>query len=147
MHTDSSLGLSGSQQVDAVIATLVPESRRMQILPTYLGREFVRGEMLVYSHLSAMCPEYLGGVWDFFELSNGSFYMAPAYRQPFDLHVDGNGFAGRVSADAAGLIACLFAFNQLTWTAHDDRYIDLYYRLREFALGHAEAATILRAID
>lgn len=94
-----------------------------------------------------MCPDYRGGYWEFFTLSNGGFYMAPAAERAFVLTCEGNGVRGEVSADAAGIVATLMTLNCLAWTTQDPYFTDSFYWLRDFALEHAEAGAILRAID
>ena len=71
------------------------------------------GEPLVYAWLDRLSADYNGGQWDFFELSNGGFYMAPVMPGPLRIDVHGNYYSGTVSADAAGVIATLFALGQL----------------------------------
>jgi len=63
------------------------------------------------------------------------------------LQVQGNGYAGRMSAEAAGITACLFAFSHLSFRIPDEVISGHYYQLRDFALEHAEASAILAAID
>jgi len=66
-----------------------------------------------------------------------------------------NGFDGEVSAEAAGIIATLYALNALIWELyirnphHTGRELlqQKYDDLRNFAGQHAEAAEIYRAID
>lgn len=76
---------------------------------------------------------------------------APEHDGRLRIEVDGNGFAGELSADAAGIVATLFALNQLcaelAGTADADALIDRYHHLAAFASEHAEAAAIYRAID
>jgi hypothetical protein len=52
-----------------------------------------------------------------------------------------------MTADAAGITACLFAFSHLSFQTRDDVIARHYYQLLDFALEHAEAAGILAAID
>jgi hypothetical protein len=47
-------------------------------------------------------------------LSDGGFYMAPDLADRLE-EVDGNGFRGELSADAAGIVATPFALGQLGW--------------------------------
>ena len=53
-----------------------------------------------------------------------------------EIEVDGNGFRGELSADAAGIVANLFALGQLAAEAADtdagDALIDRYHFLRGF---------------
>jgi len=60
---------------------------------------------------------------------------------------EGNGFKGEVSADAAGIIACLMAFSHLSFQTGDDRIIEAFHNLREFVSTHREARLIFLAID
>lgn len=128
-------------------AKQVPVLRRMQILPKYFGRFMITAEATVYCSLQSLSPDYTGGYWDFFELGNGGFYMAPATDRRIRLQCEGNGFDGEMSTDAAGIVACLFAFNTLVWRTRDTRFERLYYALREFASDHPEACSISAAIE
>jgi Antirestriction protein len=93
-----------------------------------------------------LAKDYSGGYWHFYELSNGGFYMAPEC-EPLILLVAGNGYAGRMSAEAAGITACLFAFSHLSFRIPDEVIGCHYHQLRDFALEHPEASAILAAID
>jgi hypothetical protein len=104
-------------------------------------------ESAIYDFMAVHARTYRGGVWKFFELSNGGFYMAPVGEGTFDVHIEGNGFEGVMSADAAGLTACLFAFSHLSFRIQSDSLVNHFYQLRDFALEHAEASAILAAID
>ena len=85
-------------------------------------------------------------MWRFFELSNGGFYMTPP-EEAYDLVVDSNGFQGRMSADAAGITVCLFAFSHLSFLYTIDVFSRHFHQLREFAQDHPEAGLIFAAID
>jgi hypothetical protein len=134
-----------------VAAAPLPEWKRLAFLPRFFGRYFVRGENLVYAWLSRLASEYRGGLWQFYELSNGGFYLAPLLERPLTVRVDGNGYDGVMSADAAGVVACLFALGQLAHeldgTSAGAALSEHYHRLREYALDHLEAPAILHAID
>jgi hypothetical protein len=131
----------------SIIASKVPNRQRLSFLPRYLGSHMLMGEALVYAALESMSDDYNGGYWEFYDLSNGGFYMAPAIDKKLRLTCSGNYFDGEVSADAAGIIATLMALNQLSWQTRGDHYIRLFYLLRDFATEHPESALILRAID
>jgi hypothetical protein len=127
--------------------TRVPDSKRMNTLPHYLGRQLMIGEALVYQSLQSVCYAYSGGFWDFLELSNGGFYMTPRLEGPLRIQCEGNGFDGEMSCDAAGIVACLMALNALAWQTREMHFGELFYHLRDFAAQHAEAASIFAAID
>jgi len=130
-----------------VTATRVPETKRIYTLPRHFGRQLLMGEALVYQSLQSVCEAYSGGFWDFFELSNGGFYMAPRAEGPLRIQCEGNGFDGGMSCDAAGIVACMMAFNALAWQTREARFGELFYQLSAFAAQHAEAALIFAAID
>lgn len=147
---------------DGLAANLVPDSARLSFLPRHFGpRRYLKGENAVYNWMGALCPDYRGGYWEFLELSNGSFYMRPVDCPPracppgttsaslphrMLVRVESNSFEGDVSADAAGIIATLFALNHLVCGGAEE-LTDKYYALREFALRHPENTSILGAID
>ena len=95
-----------SQKIEA---REVGNDERMQMLPKHFGRDMLTVEYAVYAFMRKLASEYTGGYWTFFELSNGGFYMAPEGESTFQICVEGNGFEGAMSADAAGITACLFA--------------------------------------
>lgn len=128
-------------------AHLVAENQRLQMLPKHFGRHMLSVEHAVYSFMRELAKAYSGGYWTYFELSNGGFYMAPQLEASFDITVDGNGFSGTLSADAAGITACLFAFSHLSFRISDQRLSDHFHALRDFALGHAESRLIFAAIN
>ena len=135
-----------------VAATLVAEGDRLSFLPAFFGpRLTMRGESLVFGWLDALSENYNSGFWRFYTLTNGGFYMAPATDKRMRLSVDGNGFNGEMSADAAGIVATLFAVGQLAAEVHGtdagDTLADHYHALRDFAKTHPEAGLIFRAID
>ena len=125
----------------------IPSDERLQILPRHFGRHMLTVEHAVYAFMRKLDNQYTGGYWNYFELSNGGFYMAPAYDTPVNVGVDTNGFEGQMSADAAGITACLFALSHLSFQIAHESIAEHYHQLRDFALDHAEASTILSAID
>jgi len=134
-----------------IAVSVVPEDQRLDFLPEFFGPSLMLyGEALVYKWMGRLSPRhYGGGLWQFYTLTNGGYYMAPTQPERLRLSVAGNGFDAFVSADAAGVIATLFALGQLAATengAHE-RFCDLYHALRDYAGGHPEAAFIDRAID
>ena len=126
------------------------EEQRLEILPAFFDADFLQVEMALYSHLQKMCREdYNGAYWHMYMLSNGAMYMAPAIEnRKLRLTVDTNGYSGEVSGDAAGLITCLFVFNALCWKyPQREDFVDLFYKLCDFAFDHPEAEEIIAAVD
>lgn len=138
--------VSSSSSTNAIQAKVVPGDERMRFLPRVFGRRFMQGEAAVFNWMRRLCRQYDGGYWDFIDLSNGGFYLRLVSEKPVALFVDGNGFEGELSADAASIVVCMFAINALMFNgAHELE--DAYYALREYALQHPERRLILDAID
>ncbi len=135
---------STSQKIEA---REVANDERLQTLPRHFGRHMLTVEYAVYAFMRKLANPYSGGYWAFFELSNGGFYMVPECDTELSICVDGNGFDGTMSADAAGITVCLFALSHLSFQIADDSIAQHFHLLRDFALKHAEASAILAAID
>lgn len=125
---------------------LVLQRNRLNFLPKHVKKHFIQFENIIYYLAHSMCHQYTGGYWDFYELSNEGFFLAPESTQQFEIYVDGNGFNGIVSSEALGVILTLFSINGITREG-DDYLIDKYYSLRDYALQHKERDLILLAID
>ena len=127
--------------------TLVLGHKRAAILPRYAGDHYLSLEATIYGVMGSLCPLYNGGYWQMFELNNGTFFMVPEGFDEIDVTVEGNYFSRTLSAEAAGIVACLMAFNRMAWRTRDERFNDLFYCLRDFAGEHKEAGAIFAAID
>ena len=139
---------SSMQAPHCITAQLVEESARMDFLPTVFGpRLMMLGEGQVYAWMRKLSDDYKGGFWNFYNLSNGGFYMAPAGLKTLHVVCEGNFFAGDLSADAAGIVATLFALCYISNSTSDDSIIERYHLLIEYAGQHEEASKIFRAID
>lgn len=106
-------------------------------------------EPLVYALTESMSPEYRGGYWEFYRLSNGGFYMAPATEKYYPVACQ-NGYEGILSADALGITVCLYAYSHLSFSdnpALAETCAEQYHLLREYMLEQNEAEGILGAID
>ncbi|RZF25845.1 antirestriction protein [Paraburkholderia sp. UYCP14C] len=130
-----------------ISSNVVVDELRLNFLPHYLGARYLQGEALVYDWAGRLSSAYNGGSWDFFQLSNGGFYMAPSNCGRVHVRWHMNGYSDMMGADAFGIVVTLFALCHLAEKGSDDRIIDHYHSLRAFATQHAEAANILRAID
>lgn len=138
--------VTSATPTNAIQAKVVPGDERLQFLPRVFGRRFMQGESAVFNWMRRLCPGYNGGFWEFIDLSNGGFYLRLVTEKPLTIHVEGNGFSGELSADAASIVVCMFAINELMFDgAH--QLDDAYYALRDYALQHAECRSILHAID
>lgn len=131
-----------------VTSLLVPDAQRIGMLPKHFGRYFLTVENMIYGFARYLVPTYRGGYWQFYELSNGGFYMAPDI-DASRLCVD-NGFDETLSADAIGITVCLFTFSHGSFVranASEDVFVRHYHLLREFASHHVERELISAAID
>lgn len=128
----------------------VIDSQRIQNTADLFGIHFpLNIEPAIYSITSNIAAEYDGGYWEFYSLSNGGFYMAPSSDSQYQTSSE-NGFEGKLSADALGITACLYAYSHLSFssnTAFAEMCANHYHWLRAYILEHKEASAILSAID
>lgn len=129
-----------------VTCTKVDSEQMGDILPTLFPNLFLVFENTVYSFMEKICTEYQGGFWDFYQLSNGGFFMAPLRNKVVSITVPfGNGFSDTLSMEAAGIVATLMAYCQLCEI--DRGMAEHYHKLLDFAGCHSESGKIFAAID
>ncbi|MFZ1348011.1 MAG: antirestriction protein [Tabrizicola sp.] len=130
-------------------ATLVPEERRMAFLPALFSPALMLiGERAVYQFMSWLAPDdYMGGLWHFHERDGRPLFLSPDADKRFRIFCETNGYMGEVSAEAAGIIATLFALSHLSFQHEADQLSEAYMRLYEFAGEHPEGGEIFKAID
>ena len=148
----SPMAIATSSRPKGIRAIKVPEHLRTGFLPRVFGPlRFGEAEATLSQTMRQLCPEYLVGTWHFYDLSNGSFYIAPEDcvsegQQPSTLLLHASrGLVLSVSLDAAGIVATLFTQMAMFWEGEDDM-VHAHDRLRDFALEHPERRAILRAI-
>ena len=124
--------------------------RRTQVTSELFGLNFpMKLEPLIFNLTDHISDNYSGGYWDFQTLSNGGFYMSPCSDDHFNVGCE-NGFEGRLSGDALGIVVCLYAYSHLSFNGQngfDEVCAEHFHLLREFALDHNEAGGIFSAID
>lgn len=131
---------------------IVGESQRMNFLVEHFGKAFLAAEMMLYNHMQQLCSSYNGGLWDFFTLSNGGVFLAPAAEGTY-LISSPNGVSEEVSEEGAGIIATLFMLGELSQRTHGfnnvlcEKVVDYYHHLRSYAQESAEADAIMMIID
>ena len=135
--------------VTSLSSRVVPEAERMSVVDKLFGLSYVlKLEPTVFSMAERLAADYHGAYWQFNALSNNGFYMAPQSDTIFDVCCE-NGFEGKLSANALGLAATLYAYSHLSFGG--DAFADLcgnqYHLAREYMFQHPEAKSILRAID
>lgn len=161
---DTNNSASNGSDSPTITRTLVPELERMDFVDRLFGLSYVlQLEPIVFRFAEQLAENYDYGYWEFFALSNGGFYMAPrngpeAPRASAIYSVrTANGFEGQVTADALGIVACLYSFSNLSFgdssasTGGGGQFAQIcaehYHMLREYMFGHVEVRSILRAID
>ena len=130
---------------EVVRKTKIADECMGNFLPSLFGMKCIKVEILVFSFMDYLSPDYKGGSWAFCRLSNGGFFMFPNRAEPFCIKVNGNGFSGELSAEAAGIVACLFAL--CAFAEESEQGAEHYHLLRDFAIDHPEAGLIFQAID
>ncbi len=139
--------MSFENDSNPIEANEVRESQRLAAIVRHFGKYSLEFETLLYQMMEGLSPDYQGGYWAFYELSNGGFYMVPTGRPSYQIEVAGNGFDGRLSAEAAGLVAAVFALNYLISETDSEAVLGKYEQLLDFAGQHQEAGLIFSAID
>ena len=132
-----------------VTRELVPEDQRLEVAKRLFGMAFpLQLEPVVYGITDRMAQEYSGGYWDFYTLSNGGFYLSPSEDRIFHVKCQ-NMYEGDLSADALGIVACEYAFINLSFSLSDiaREYARHYHLLREYSMEHPEVREILGATD
>jgi hypothetical protein len=130
-----------------ITAHLIAEDARLDALPRHFGLHMLRLEDTVFDFMRQFVTQYVGGYWDMLQLSNGGFYMRTG-SDPANFRVPSNGFEDVMSADAAGISVCLFAYSHLSFQfPAAPCFSRHFYYLRAYALEHPEASLIFAAID
>lgn len=130
-----------------ITRTLIAEKDRYKFLPCHCGKwHYMMFETAVYAAARRLCPDYTGGYWDFYDLSNGGWYMSLDSEKPCRVVWELNGFEGTMTPDAFGITSCLYAYNAM-FGSRDELFVPAYHALRDYALEHAESELILAAID
>lgn len=133
----------------SITCQLIAEDQRVNYTAALFGLGFpLKLEPFAYFMADTMCEDYNGGYWEFYALSNSGFYMAPHTDKSFRVSCE-NGFEGDLSADAFGIVCCLYAYSHLSFGDGDfaQTCAEHYHLLREFMYEHPEVDAILRAID
>ena len=143
--------MSSALAIAPITAKLVPFHLRRGFMCKFFGRRrMLRGENSTYQWMKRLHRPYLSAPWNYYELSNGGFYLAPIM-DPVHLDVADSGYHGTMSSDAAGIVVTLFVLRDLVnyTRRHPDceTLLDRLHLLRAFAHEHAEADAILAATD
>ncbi|AOT46180.1 antirestriction protein [Klebsiella pneumoniae] len=132
-------------------ATPVPDEQRVEFWPQHFGNipQWITLEPQVFAWMDRFCADYSGGIWSFYSLSNGGAFMVPETDNDafWSLFNTMNGNAADMSAEAAGIAVCLVAYSHHACRTECDAMTEHYWRLRDYALNHAECSAIMRIID
>ena len=142
-----------NSSVPALAATLVQDEQRAGFWPQHFGSipQWIILEPTVFAWMDRFCADYSGGIWQFYTLSNGGAFMAPEVNEDTDEHwslfntMNGNG--GELSVEAAGIAVCLMTYSHHACRTENYAMTEHYYRLRDYALSHAECSAIMHIID
>jgi hypothetical protein len=133
---------------EAITAVKVATVReRMACLPALVGRDCVLLEHAIYDILRSLSPDYDGGFWTYYRLSNGGFFMAPEQQGIYRIACQENGFSASVNEEVAGIIACAMAYSHLSFRASGANFARAYETLSGFIFQHREARLIRAALD
>ena len=127
---------------NGVGAVLVPLARRAGFLPGHFGKFFVAAESGVHNTMRCLCPDYPGGAWDFYALSNGGALLVPRGAARYRLRGGGPGEAV-LPAFALGVGVCTLAYEQLSCQFCGGVFVQMAGCLHEFLLQQPEADRLL----
>ncbi|WP_419236292.1 antirestriction protein [Serratia fonticola] len=138
-------------QTNALTATVVSGHQRTRFWLQHFGSipQWLMLEPRIFGWMDRLCTDYHGGQWDFYTLDNGGAFIAPQTDddKPWSLFNTLNGNGAEMGAQAAGITACLMAYNHHACRTENDTMIEHFYRLREYALHHSDSRAIFSLID
>ena len=150
--TETELDVEEAEEVVIITATLVPEEKRMEFLPKLIGDYPMAFERYVYQWMEKLTKGiYTGGLWEFYNLSNGGGYISFCGSKPFTMY-SMNGAVCECSNETASIVANIFALSSLMQSM-DAKGLNCevpskrYYQLLDFAYGTPESAMIQALID
>lgn len=121
-----------------ISAIKCPQNKRKAFFQRFLGSQFNTrfiGDFIQTQ--KEMFEQPFVGSWNYYELSNGGFYVAPISSEVIAVYNNRNNKHALLSPDAAGVVVTLR-------TLCDDFYefTDMYHSLLPFAEQHDEAKSI-----
>lgn len=138
-------------ELTAITASVVPDELRIGFWPQHFGTipQWIILEPQIFAWMDRLCTDYHGGIWNFSTLSNGGAFMAPESEQDekWIMFNSMNGNGAELTSEAAGMVACLMAYNHHACRTECDAMTEHYYLLRDYALNHPECSAIMHLID
>ena len=151
LNDNSLLRPQPADEASTLTATPVPDEQRVDFWPQHFGRipQWIILEPTVFAWMDRFCADYIGGIWQFYTLNNGGAFMAPEADsdEPWPLFNSLNGNSADMSAEAAGIAVCLMTYSHHACRTECDAMTEHYYRLRDYALSHAECSAIMHIIN
>lgn len=138
---------------------------RLMFMPKFFGEYWHSVENHTYTWMRHLSPEnktdyfrsaldkteahYDGGEWDFYELSNGGYFMAPNSREHYRIFVQGNYFDGLLTAEVAGMVVTSFVLSNIANSENpiSELSCTYYHQLFDYARGHEDYERFRAAID
>lgn len=134
-----------------ITASVVSDELRIGFWPQHFGSipQWITLEPRIFAWMDRLCADYHGGIWRFSTLSNGGAFMAPEseHDEKWTLFNSMNGNGAELTSEAAGMVACLTAYNHHACRTECDAMTEHYYLLRDYALNHPECSAIMHLID
>lgn len=138
-------------ELTAITASVVPDELRIGFWPQHFGSipQWITLEPRIFAWMERLCADYHGGIWRFSTLSKGGAFMAPEseHDEKWTLFNSMNGNSAELTSEAAGMVACLMAYNHHACRTECDAMTEHYYLLRDYALIHPECSAIMHLID
>lgn len=141
--------MSPHQQAAVSAVPVLSTAHRATLHSLFPGGRGLRVYLNTMLWARKLSPDYDVWVdWDYSRLSNGGFFMAPKDQNGRLYRIDSpNGYGGVVSAEAMGMICCLFTYGQLRYQPWFQPFAsDHFHRLREYAGMHRHSYRIYAAI-
>lgn len=107
---------------------LVPEIDSNSAIRRAFGKSQQILEGAIYDFASHFCPEYQGGLWDFYTNSRGAFAMGLDPEKMYQVENNFNGWHGELNGQQFGVGISLIVYSSLGYE-HDvcrDLHIELY---------------------
>lgn len=142
---------AGDNGTPALTATPVPDEQRLSFWSQHFGTvpQWITLEPHIFAWMDRLCADYSGGNWQFYTLSNGGAFIAPESEsdEKWVLFNSMNGNGASMSTEAAGVAVSLIAYSHHACRTECDAMTGHYYRLRDYALNHAECSAIMHITD
>lgn len=134
----------------AITASVVPDELRIGFWQQHFGSipQWITLEPRIFaSDGSAVCrlPRWYLALFD---TQQRRRFMAPEsdHDEKWILFNSMNGNGAELTSEAAGMVACLMAYNHHACRTECDAMTEHYYRLRDYALEHPECSAIMHII-